>query len=226
MIALPEGTYAIGEAAGIHADALSLRARSPCPLWIDRTEMTLADLRALPVAKKVGVSGDGPTLPARNLTFGQAEALRARRSASACRRRSSGRRPRRRRRRIRRGPRCCGQARPRSLHRERLLRRGIVRHARERARVDGHRGDETRNPGRARRVVPGIPRPAGWQASIHFRVAIPATTATSRSGSLREGRTAMRPRAAILLLVLMAGPARSIATARRASSGRSPRARA
>ena len=74
MIALAAGDYAVGEPAGSHPDALAATTVTLPALWIDRTEMTLAALRAAITAPKAGMPGDAPALPARNVTWAQAAA--------------------------------------------------------------------------------------------------------------------------------------------------------
>ncbi len=74
MIHLAAGPYDLGERTPGNALALPATHVTLGELWIDPIEMTLADLReALADPQAGGLPGDAGTLPARNITFAQAE---------------------------------------------------------------------------------------------------------------------------------------------------------
>jgi formylglycine-generating enzyme required for sulfatase activity len=78
MTKLPAGTYEIGVAKGVVADALSPRKVTIHDVWIDNTEMTLAALRAalptLPAETAAKTAADAPTSPARFVDWATASA--------------------------------------------------------------------------------------------------------------------------------------------------------
>ena len=75
MIHLAAGPRDLGEKTAGTALALPATHVTLGELWLDPTEMTLADLReALSDPTAGGLPGDAPALPARNITYAQAEA--------------------------------------------------------------------------------------------------------------------------------------------------------
>ncbi|MBA3459797.1 MAG: protein kinase [Deltaproteobacteria bacterium] len=174
MLAIPAGRHDLGEPVGPHAAALPPTVAEIGEYWIDRVEVSLEVVRAiLADPEAAGVKGDAPGLPARNVTWAQANAVcRAQRkrlpteleweaaarttpqdpSAAALMR---------------------GTAKLTSTERKECSDAGLcdmLGSVLEWTSTDG--------PKRGTKIVRGasftVSPDAGWAASIHFRTAIPA----------------------------------------------------
>lgn len=74
MIHLPAGEYPIGETTPGSPDSMVPGPAPIADIWVDKKEMTLGELRrALASPSAGGVRGDALDLPARNVTFAEAE---------------------------------------------------------------------------------------------------------------------------------------------------------
>ncbi|MBL0213468.1 MAG: protein kinase [Myxococcales bacterium] len=175
MLRIPAGEYALGEPAGTHPDALAPTKLTLSELWIDRRELPLELLRSvLRDPKAGGLPGDASDLPARNVTWAVA--------AAACK--------------------ALGRRLPTELEWEAAALvaaedRAVASLLRGKARLTASTpkacsaaglcdmlgsvlewtADDGPRPGTkiARGASFTVSPDAGWQASIHFRVAVTAS---------------------------------------------------
>ena len=183
MVRIAAGEHALGEPKSARRDALAATKVVLPELWIDRTEMTLGALRAaLGDPKAGGAPGDGPDLPARFVTWSQA--------AAACK--ALGKRL----------PHeteweAAALTTPQDLAKAALMRgtAALVASPRTECSAEGlcdmlgsvlewTADDWPRSKGTkiARGSSFKVSPDAGWQASIHFRVAAPASKADEEVG--------------------------------------------